>query len=101
MEISAEKVQIAMRHLGNNSTSLANREMQIKKTWKFHLHNSEWLRSKTLMTINTRVDVEKREGSMSNKNTETEFGDQHENKKSKAVKPLEKSYLYRDWVNTD
>ena len=34
---------------------------------------------------------------MDNKNPETEIGVQPENQKSKATKPLGKSYLFQDW----
>ena len=39
--------------------------------------------------------------SMINKNPETEIGVQPKNQKSKAAKPLEKSYLYQGWVTAD
>ena len=35
---------------------------------------------------------------MNNKNPESDIGVQPKNQKSKAVKPLEKSYLYQGWV---
>jgi hypothetical protein len=37
--------------------------MQIKTTLKFHLHQSEWLRSKVQVTADAGEDVEKEEHS--------------------------------------
>lgn len=39
--------------------------------------------------------------SISNQNPETDIGVQTENQKSKAAKPLEKSFIYQDWATTD
>ena len=39
--------------------------------------------------------------STNNKNPETDIGVQPENQKSKAAKPLEKSYLYQGWETAD
>ena len=39
--------------------------------------------------------------STNNKNPETEIGVQPENQKSKATKPLAKSYLYQGWVTAN
>ena len=36
-----------------------------------------------------------------NKNPETEIGLQPENQRSKAAKPLEKTYLYQGWVKAN
>ena len=43
--------------------SLIIREMQIKITVRYHSHQSEWLRSKSLQAINAGEGVEKREPS--------------------------------------
>ena len=45
------------------SASLVIREMQIKRTLRFPLQPSEWLRSKTWMTAHAGEDVEKEEHS--------------------------------------
>jgi hypothetical protein len=45
------------------STSLVIREMQIKMTLRFALHQSEWQRSKTQVTADARKDVGKEEHS--------------------------------------
>ena len=38
---------------------------------------------------------------MTNKNLETNIGIQIEDQKNKTTKPLEKSYLYQDWMTAD
>jgi hypothetical protein len=43
---STEESQMIQKHLKKFSISLVIREMQIKTTLRFHLHQSEWLRSK-------------------------------------------------------
>ena len=47
----------------NMMLSLIIREMQIKITVRYHSHQSEWLRSKSLQAINAGEGVEKREPS--------------------------------------
>ena len=49
----------------------------------------------------TQVPVIWEEGCSPNKNPETEIGLQPEGLKSKAAKPLKKSYLYQGWLITN
>jgi hypothetical protein len=51
------------KHLKKCLESLVIREIHIKMTLRFHLHQSEWLRSKPLVTTHVGEDVEKEEDS--------------------------------------
>ena len=51
------------KHLKKCLESLVIREIHIKMTLRFHLHQSEWLRSKPLVTTHVGEGVEKEEHS--------------------------------------
>jgi hypothetical protein len=59
--LSTEEYQAAEKHLKKSSTSLVIRQMQFKTTLRFHLTQSEWLRSKTQVTADAGKDVEEEE----------------------------------------